>query len=132
MCHNSKAKMVGIDLSTGAGLPVDRLLRAVGYEDNIKMPPAGKLQPEQIRDLADWVKIGAPWPGTQQAVAWPALGAAFTDEQKKFWAFQPVKTATPPDPKDLEWIHNQIDRFILAKLEEKGLKPVPRAGQFAL
>jgi hypothetical protein len=135
MCHNGKAKMAGIDLSTGAGLPVDRLLRAVGYEDSIKMPPAGKLKPEEIRDLADWVKIGAPWPGAQQqqqVVAWPGLGAQFTEEQKKFWAFQPVKKVSPPDTKDLEWIHTQIDRFILAKLEDKGLGPAPRADKLAL
>jgi cytochrome c553 len=128
MCHNSKARMSGIDLSTGAGLPVDRLLRAVGYEDSIKMPPAGKLKPEELRDLADWVKIGAPWPNAQQAtpqaVAWPALGAYFTDEQKKFWAFQPVK---PPAAKDLS-----IDSFIQAKLQEKGLQPAPRADKLTL
>ena len=132
MCHNGKAKMAGIDLSTGAGLPVERLLGAVGYENSIKMPPSGKLKPEEIRDLADWVKIGAPWPGGQQAAAWPALGAQFTDEQKRFWAFQAVKTVAPPDTKDGQWIHNQIDPFILSKLEEKGLKPAPHADKLTL
>ena len=43
-CHNSKLKTAALDLSTGAGLDPARLLRAISYEDNLKMPPAGQAE----------------------------------------------------------------------------------------
>lgn len=39
------------------------LLKAVSYEDqDMQMPPDGKLEDEQIADLKKWVEMGAPWP----------------------------------------------------------------------
>ncbi|MDQ6700825.1 MAG: hypothetical protein M3Z36_11660, partial [Acidobacteriota bacterium] len=75
-CHNSKMKAAALDLSTVAGFitggqsgPViakdqpesSRLLKVIGYEENVKMPPTGKLKPEELADLTAWVKTGAPW-----------------------------------------------------------------------
>ncbi|MCU1258021.1 MAG: Protein of unknown function (DUF1553)/Protein of unknown function (DUF1549)/Planctomycete [Bryobacterales bacterium] len=149
-CHNAKAKTASLDLSTAAGFyaggqsgPVfdhensenSRLLKAVGYEDSLKMPPMGKLKGEELADLAEWVKMGAPWPGHDEAVAAPPAKAAkkeFTPEQKSFWAFQPVKDPALPKVANQKWIQSPIDRFILAKLEEKGLKPAPPADKTTL
>ena len=131
-CHNSKTKTSGIDLSTGAGLDPARLVKAIRYDENIKMPPMGKLKAEEIADLTNWVKLGAIWPGAQAAVATPATSPSFSPEQKSFWAFQPVKKVTPPPAPDVAWVHNEIDRFISAKLAEKGLKPAPRADKLTL
>src|SRR5579883_1948784 len=70
MCHNIKTKTGGLDLVTGTGLDdPNRLLRAVGYEANVKMPPAGKLKADDIANLTAWVKMGAPWPGGPVAAA---------------------------------------------------------------
>ena len=80
-----------------------------------RMPPADsqkQLTPAQIATLKRWIEGGAPW--------------------KEHWAFQaPVK---PPLPavKDAAWVRNPIDRFILAKLEEKGLAPAPVENRRAL
>jgi hypothetical protein len=49
----------------------------------------------------------------------------FTDEQKSFWAFQPVGIPVPPAVEKLDWVTNAIDRFILVGLEAKGLEPAP-------
>lgn len=133
MCHNSKARTAGLDLSTGAGLKPERLARAITYEDTIKMPPTGKLKAEELQDLQTWIGFGAPWPGSEQASAvQPASAGGFTEEQKQFWAFQTIGHPTVPAPRDSLWAQNEIDHFILAKLEEKGLKPAPRADKLTL
>lgn len=50
---------------------------------------------------------------------WIQQGAKY----EKHWAFTaPVKPA-PPKVKDEKWVKNDIDRFILKKLEQKGLQP---------
>ena len=123
-CHNSKLKTSGVDLTTGAGLDPARLVKAVSYSETIKMPPAGKLKPEEIESLTNWVKLGAVWPGAQAvAPPWPAAGASFTPEQKAFWAFQPMRKVSS---------HSDIDGFIREKLAAQGLKPAPRADKLTL
>jgi hypothetical protein len=136
-CHNAKTKSSGLDLSSATGFMTvggDRILKAVGYEDSIKMPPTGKLKPEQIEALSNWVKMGAPWPGadTTSAIVPTAPKKEFTPEQKSFWAFQSVKDPAVPKVKDTKWVKNPVDAFILSKLEEKGLKPAPPAEKTAL
>ncbi|MGI8989213.1 MAG: PSD1 and planctomycete cytochrome C domain-containing protein, partial [Bryobacteraceae bacterium] len=149
-CHNSKLKSASLDLSTAAGFlaggqsgPVvmkdqpgsSRLLKVIGYEDSVKMPPTGKLKPDEIADLSAWVKMGAPWPGADQAAAITpqlAVKKEFTPEQKAFWAFQPVKDYAPPKVANGKWARTPVDRFILAKLEENGLKPAPPADKTTL
>jgi hypothetical protein len=45
------------------------LLKALSYEEeDLKMPPPGKLTKEQIADLTQWIKAGAPWPGPDKGV----------------------------------------------------------------
>ena len=39
-----------------------RLISAVNYQGQVKMPPTGKLKDAEIADLVAWIKIGAPWP----------------------------------------------------------------------
>jgi hypothetical protein len=56
----------------------------------------------------------------------------FTPQQKRWWAFQPVQKAVPPVVKDSAWVKNPIDAFVLAKLEEKGIKPNPHADNLTL
>src|SRR5262249_30501002 len=48
------------------------------------------------------------------------------------WSFQPVRPRTPPAVKDNTWPRTALDRFLLAKLEEKGLRPAPPAGRRTL
>jgi transposase-like protein len=150
MCHNAKAHTAQLDLSTAAGFmaggpggplvsrdhPEDsRLLKVIGYEDSLKMPPMGKLKDEDIADLTTWVKIGAPWPGADppSAAQTPAKNPAdFTPEQKAFWAFQPPKAVAPPSVKNQSWVKTPIDQFILAKLEERGIAPAPPADKATL
>ncbi len=60
------------------------------------------------------------------------LGAATTKQPQPNWAFQPVTRPTVPTTKNAAWSTNAIDRFLLAKLEERGLSPAPPAEPRAL
>ena len=48
------------------------------------------------------------------------------------WAFQPVTDPSPPPVSDPSWPAGDLDRFVLAKLEERGLSPAPEADRSAL
>ena len=54
------------------------------------------------------------------------------EEGRKHWAFQSLKTGSMPEVKRAAWLQNDLDRFILAKLEEAGLKPSPELDRAAL
>jgi len=54
------------------------------------------------------------------------------DEGRKHWAFQLVQSQPATKVSLDSWARNDIDRFILAKLEEAGLKPSPEVDRAAL
>jgi hypothetical protein len=105
------------------------LVKAVRYTDpDLQMPPKGnKLADEQIADLVAWVKMGAPDPRVATAAQ-----MAWKDNSKTHWAWQKLTRPTVPEVKDASWPKTPVDNFILAKLEEKDLKPNPPADKRAL
>lgn len=116
-----------------AGKPADSLLlKAVSYtDDDLRMPPkkeGGKLRDEEIAVLRQWIADGAVDPRTGGAKRLTGL----SPEARAHWAFQPVKPVTPPSVKDSSWVKNDVDAFILAKLEKNGLTPNPPATGEAL
>src|SRR5438067_18949 len=87
VCHNAKATVAGLDLSTTDGIRYavqyggeagklislekadeSLLIQVVEYAGRLKMPPNGKLKEEQLEDLRLWVQAGAPVPGAAQSV----------------------------------------------------------------
>jgi mono/diheme cytochrome c family protein len=107
-----------------AGQPEKSLLiRAVRYQDEPKMPPKGKLSDKQIDLLVRWVRMGAPAP--ERAVTTPAtLKAVDLEAGRRHWAFQPLRSVAPPRVNGGEgWCLTPIDRFILAQLQARELKP---------
>jgi hypothetical protein len=112
------------------------ILKAVHYDGAIKMPPTGKLRPEEIAALTAWIKMGAPWPATKGPGGPSNPGQApdliLTPAQKSFWSFRPIVKPALPKVKNATWCISPIDRFILAKLEEKGMKPAPAADRRTL
>ena len=54
------------------------------------------------------------------------------EEGRKHWAFQPLNKSPLPVVKDAAWPRNEVDRYILAALEAKGLKPAPEADRATL
>jgi len=105
------------------------LIKAVRYTDpDLQMPPKGnKLSEQQINDLVAWVKMGAPDPRTQTAAQ-----KSWKDPGEKHWAWQPVKKPSAPQIANASWCQTPVDNFIVAKLEEKGMKPNPMADRRTL
>ena len=106
------------------------MITAIRQTTEIKMPKNGHLTEAQISDLTAWVKDGAVWP--VEKVTAQAGGYVIRPEQKNFWSFQPLAKPEPPKTKDAAWPANNIDKFVLAKLEKDGLKPVAAADRRAL
>ncbi len=77
--------------------------------DEVMPPPDEKhpLKPAEIALLKKWIQQGAPY--------------------EKHWAFKKPVRAALPAVKNKKWARNEIDRFILAKIEAAKLKPSPPA-----
>lgn len=115
------------------GKPDDSLLiKAVRHTDeHLKMPAKKpKLSDEEIDYLAEWIRQGAIWPDADLTKFKPR--GKITDEDRKWWSFQPLKQPAVPQVKDNGWSKNEIDRFIFARLEKEGLKPAGETERAAL
>lgn len=91
----------------------EMIRRVTNPDPDDRMPQEGQpLTPEQIALLKKWIQQGAAY--------------------EKHWAF--VKPVQPklPEIKNKGWARNDIDRFILAKIEAAGLKPSPPAERSVL
>ena len=118
------------------GSPEDSLLiEALHYEGLTQMPPDGKLPPQVIADFELWIRRGAPDPrtGAERTVtaARPAESFDYT-AGREHWAYRRIADPAPPEVENDAWISRPIDRFILARLEEKGLAPVAAADKRTL
>jgi hypothetical protein len=146
-CHGPKKQWADLRLDTVDGLreggesgPVvvagkpeeSELLHRVSEEDvDLRMPPAEsgpKLTAKEIAVLTHWVKIGAPWPeSTNQPTAESRRAA-----QRSHWAFQPVARPVTPAVKRKEWPLNEIDLFVLSRLEAEEIPPSSAADRRTL
>ncbi|QMV18374.1 DUF1549 domain-containing protein [Granulicella sp. 5B5] len=148
-CHMNGAAKGGLSLDsrasilkggdTGPAIVVNDpekslLIQAVHQTGDLKMPPKGaKLTADEVQTLSDWIRMGAPWPVSTVPVRAP--GKQITDDMRKWWSFVPLKDYPVPAVKDPAlngWAKTDIDKFVLAKLEEKGLKPAPMADKRTL
>lgn len=106
------------------------LIAAVRYE-SFEMPPKEQLSEKDIAILVKWVEMGAPWPGGDDSLIIRQDADRITDEERKWWAVQPV---TEPDLPEAGqgWARNEVDRFISRKLSSAGLKPAAEADRHEL
>ncbi len=102
-----------------------RLLTAMRYQDeNLQMPPGGKLSEEVLADFAHWILTGAVDPRDGPPPPPPDSIAA---RAKKHWAFvAPVKAERPAVAHE-QWPRADIDYLVLARLEAAGIEPSPLA-----
>ena len=109
------------------------LLQAVRHtHKDVKMPPKKHLSDEQIGDLTRWIKEGAAWPRAKLPASLAKINPEYARLRKEHWAWQPLQKTSVPVVRDAAWPRSDADRFILAKLEEKNLKPVRDADRLDL
>ncbi len=140
-CHNAKLLTSGFSVESredilkggnrGAvvspGEPSQsRLIQAIRYQDELKMPPDDRLTPQQVSALVRWIEMDLPWPGRMSAAGSTPGNAS------SHWSFQPVQRPLQPTVSDPSWIRNPIDSFVLARLDKAGLKPSPEAPKATL
>lgn len=147
-CHSSQAGNVrgGLRLDnqvlTRAGgssgpavvpgdLEASLLFNAINHEDFV-MPPKRKLPADVIEDFRKWIEMGAPDPRVAPVVEIRSSISADDIEEAKssFWAYQPPRLRQPPEVQDESWPANDVDRFVLRKLEDAGLAPSDDAEAF--
>ena len=137
-CHNSTSKKADFDLSTRKALlssghadrPADQsyLVQVIRHEEEPFMPhKAEKLHPKQIAGITKWLDLGAPYDAPLVEIANGAItqSSGITNADRQFWSFLPLASELP-DVED-SWCGNDIDRFVLHKLQSKNLRPQKQA-----
>jgi mono/diheme cytochrome c family protein len=142
VCHGDKVTRAGLDLSTRRGLlrggrsgpavaktpEASRLFRRITHAEKPGMPyRREKLSAAEVALLEAWLRAGAPYdrPLNKQA----------DSDGETWWSLKPVTRPAIPavqPGRHVDWARTPIDRFILAKLEEKGLAPSPPADKRTL
>jgi hypothetical protein len=92
------------------------IARITSDDPEMRMPPGSSkkppLTPEQIDALKKWINAGAKY--------------------EPHWAYIPPERPPVPPVSNAAWARNDIDRFLLAKIEAKGLKTSPEADKATL
>ena len=151
-CHGAAVQLSKLDLrsreaalkggvhgpSIVPGKPdASKLFRMVAGLDKPSMPMDGKLQPEQVQAFRKWIEDGAQWDAvtssaTKKAPAADLEGGSLPPDAKQYWAFQaPVRRPIPVTANERMSRH-PVDAFVMQKLQERGLKPAPRADAITL
>src|SRR5688572_13018508 len=144
-CHSAESKKLkgGLRLDSKAGMlkggdtkaaivPGDAkqslLLAAIAYSNSeLQMPPKGRLPESVVADFRKWVNDGAfdPRESVESKEALNKQGAT-----ENHWAFQPIRQIKPPPA--TQGIEHPVDRFIVARLKERGLSLAPLADRRTL
>lgn len=139
-CHNASDRKGKLDLSSAVtvlrnqkplivvGKPTESILWEKVADD--EMPPKKPLSAAEKAALKSWIEQGAKWGKVD-----PLDRYTFSSDSHAgadWWSLQTVKRPQIPVVKQLQWIKNPIDTFVLSKLEAKGLSPSPAADRRTL
>lgn len=142
-CHSGRAKNLkgGLRLDSRSGLLAggdtgpavvpglpdqSALLAAVRYDDELQMPPEGKISAAEIEVLTRWIQMGAPFP--ELALPGKEQPQKPDPEQgRTFWSFVPARRSPQPAPHRPGWIQEPLDGFVVAELAAHGMEPAPPA-----
>ncbi len=140
-CHNKTEHKGGLDLSqsktalaggdSGKVLSPGDLSESLlwDYVSSDEMPPKNPLTAAEKALLKKWIERGAKW-GSD-----PINPFRFTTVHRAgydWWCLQPLTNPKPPQVKAGDWPRGEIDRFVLAQLEERDLAPSGEADRRTL
>ncbi len=159
-CHGPDSQEAGLRLDSREGFlkggdsgplldtkvpEAGRMLNAIRYDDELRMPPDGKLPAHELQVLETWILGGAAWPATAESdpsnPAETPAGQNKTHRQtglkvgRSHWSFQPVQRPAVPEftaSNSADWCQTEIDAFILRSLLDAGLQPSPVADRRTL
>src|SRR5688572_22596233 len=145
-CHSEAKKVkAGLRLDTPEGwltggdsgpalipgnVDASRIIRAIRYVDLEleAMPPKSALPAEEVALLEEWIRRGAHAPSVSTSPGAVKRTGLSIEEGKKFWSFIPPADAKPPSlQRHAQWPRSEIDRFVAAEWEKRGLQPAPDA-----
>ena len=139
-CHSTESKKLkaGFYLDSREGLlrggdtgpalvpgnpGLSRVMEAIEYQNHdFQMPPKYKLDEVHIGNIRQWIEMGAPDPREEKERE-QVKAAIDLEAGRQFWAFRKIQATNPPAIQNKQWPVDDIDHFILAKLEAKGLRP---------
>ncbi len=137
-CHGGEETKAGLEVSVlvnlmaggesgpalMAGNPDESLI--VELIESGEMPPEGEpLERAEAEMVRDWVLRGT-FPSPDEAAALAEAGK-ISDEDRRFWSFVPAVKVEVPKVRNASQVVNEIDAFVLARLEQVGLRLNPRA-----
>ena len=137
-CHGAQIQRSGLDLRTEQailkggkrgtsvvpGKPEESLLyKLITHKEEPAMPMGGKLSDAELALVAEWIKGLTPSKPAADTIPTRNQGYAITAKDRQWWSF--VKPVRPPVPtvQNRKWVRNEIDAFVLSKLESNGLTP---------
>jgi hypothetical protein len=139
-CHSGARPKGNLALTTAAGLlkggnggpavvpgkPEESLLLEKISGDAPEMPQKDKpLSQGEVAAVRAWIERGAPWPEGQALEDRRSAGEGW-------WAFETLKRPDVPADAGSGWVRSPIDAFILATLQQRGLRPSPEASRQTL
>lgn len=151
-CHNAEKSKAGFRVDgrslffkggesgpvVVAGNPdASLLIDLIRYTNEVRMPPKKKLPDATVARFEEWVKMGAPWPADAAPKPFDGGGkttfeTSFEQARASLWSLKPVSKPAVPVVKNVDAVGNEVDRFILAKLESQSIAPSPQADRRTL
>lgn len=152
VCHGTRQQEGGLDLRSKAailkggksgpaivpGRPEESmLLKKIHAEE---MPPRRRvvevsikpIEPNEVDVITRWIAAGAPESDLAPDVATTEPDPLVSDAERQFWSFQSPRRALPPEVQSKDHPRNDIDPFIIQKLEEQQLSLANEAERHVL
>lgn len=109
------------------------LVHSIRYlDEDLQMPPKGRIPKEEIAILEEWVAMGAPDPRDAQLAGAVRKKEIDYEAERQKWAYRSHVSPSVPTLENADWARGGIDSFLLAELENQNLNPTADAEPHAL
>lgn len=122
---------VSTDIVNWQNLAESPFLKHINYyDDDHQMPPKKQMKQSDIDILKEWIERRMPYDPWKENIV--VVKNEINDDTRNFWSYRPVVKPEVPKVKNAAWLKNNIDNFILSKLESNNLKPNHKATKTVL